>query len=226
MSQLPRRLEPEVMDTALEADDYDSMDHREVNRAFVDDLLVLGSLSGNSSDTPRILDVGTGTAQIPIELCQRSVPARVVGIDLAEEMLKLGRRNLTASGFEARISLERIDAKQSPYDDNSFDVVMSNSIVHHIPKPVTVLHEMSRVLRTEGILFVRDLMRPDDLAALESLVETYAAGANDHQRQLFRDSLHAALTLGEIEELLVATGLPRNWVEQTSDRHWTICGRS
>ena len=62
---LPRVLETEAMDTPAEAADYDAMDHREVNRAFVIDFLAAGPPPGE------ILDLGTGTAQIPIELCRR-----------------------------------------------------------------------------------------------------------------------------------------------------------
>ena len=59
---LERVLEPEVMDTVEEAQDYDSMDHSLVNEIFVQDLLATGPIEGE------VLDVGTGTAQIPIEL--------------------------------------------------------------------------------------------------------------------------------------------------------------
>jgi hypothetical protein len=57
---LNRTLEPEVMDTAADALDYDRMDHREVNRRFVDDFLAA------APDLSDVLDLGTGTAQIPI----------------------------------------------------------------------------------------------------------------------------------------------------------------
>ncbi len=62
---LPRVLEPEVMDSPEEARDYDAMDHAEVNRVFVADFLRFWPGSGF------VLDVGTGTAQIPIELCRQ-----------------------------------------------------------------------------------------------------------------------------------------------------------
>ena len=55
---------------------------------------------------------------------------------------------------------------------------VSNSIVHHIPEPIAVFVEMVRVVRPGGVLFVRDLLRPDDEPTLRNLVELYAAGAN------------------------------------------------
>ena len=57
-------------------------------------------------------------------------------------------------------------------------------------------------------------------------METYAGGENERQRSLFRDSLHAALTLGEVRKLAAGLPLKESHVEQTSDRHWTVVGRA
>lgn len=228
---LPRTLEPEVMDTSREAVDYDAMNHSEVNRAFVADLLAAaaGEADGNcfdANDSPRVLDVGTGTAQIPIELCRRSASCQVTGIDLAGEMLKLGRHNIEHAGLTNRIRLEHVDAKQMPCADASFDVVISNSIVHHIPEPIKVLAEMLRVLCPGGLLFVRDLLRPADAETVEQIVQAYAGEENPHQQKMFRESLHAALTLEDIRGLLSELNVPPNWAKQTTDRHWTIGGHT
>lgn len=212
---LPRRLEPEVMDTSAEATDYDAMDHSQVNRVFSCDFLAVWN------GAVPILDVGTGTAQIPIELCRQDPRPVITAIDLANEMLTLARRNVDDAKLAHRIDLTRIDAKGLPYADDAFGAVISNSIVHHIPVPASVLAEMARVCRPGGLIFVRDLMRPKDQTQLLDLVDQYAKGANEHQRQLFADSLHAALTLVEIQELVMALGYRASTVAATSDRHWT-----
>jgi ubiquinone/menaquinone biosynthesis C-methylase UbiE len=216
---LKRVLEPEVMDTLDEARDYDTMDHREVNRVFVTDLLACGRLEGDA------IDLGTGTAQIPIELCRRHDDCRVVGVDLSINMLELARYNIEAAGLIDRIVLAHTDAKELPYGDEAFDVVMSNSIVHHIPEPAAVLSQAVRVTAPGGLLFFRDLLRPDDDATVKRLVETYAGQANEHQRQMFDDSLRAALSLDEIRQLVEQLGYAGETVQATSDRHWTWCVR-
>ena len=98
---LPRVLEPEVMDTPDEARDYDSMDHAEVNRRFVNDLLPhladyrIPRLAraprpgGGAKQSLRLLDLGAGTAQIPIELCRRTDQVSIVAVDAARHMLNL-----------------------------------------------------------------------------------------------------------------------------------------
>ena len=248
---LPRILETEIMDTPAEALDYDAMDHAAVNRVFVDDLLVAiassrfkvqGSNLGESKFTLNlepgtlnsidpdilidVLDLGTGTALIPIELCRRFEHCRVMACDAAVSMLDQARYNLAAYNFNDRIQLKQVDAKALPFIETKFDVVMSNSIIHHIPEPISVLREAVRVARPGGRLFIRDLVRPATEAERQHLVETYAAGANDHQRQMFADSLHAALSLDEIRDLVASIGFNREGVNQTSDRHWTWVART
>jgi ubiquinone/menaquinone biosynthesis C-methylase UbiE len=105
-----------------------------------------------------------------------------------------------------------------------FDAVMSNSVIHHIPDPADCLREMHRVLAPGGILFVRDLLRPETAEEVERFVEQYAGDENAHSRQMFRQSLHAALTVDEVRNLLTELQLPPDWVTQTSDRHWTLAG--
>lgn len=217
---LSRVLEPEVMDSPQEAIDYDAMDHSTVNRIFVEDFLQVWRQKLGAA-TGEVLDLGTGTAQIPIALLAREPGFHVVGIDLAESMLSLGRRNAAVAGFARQIQLECVDAKRLPYAAGRFAAVMSNSIVHHIPEPGEVLAEACRVLRPGGALFVRDLLRPDDDESVRHLVETYAAGANEHQRQLFEASLRAALSLEEVRGLVAGLGYDAQQVRQTSDRHWT-----
>ena len=212
---LERVLEPEVMDTYEEARDYDSMDHQAVNKLFVDDLLAVGNI-GND-----ILDVGTGTAQIPVELCRQSEDCRIIAIDMAVHMLDLARFNIEVDGFTQRIFLQQIDAKDMQFESEMFDCVMSNSIIHHIPEPLAVLAESMRVTRPRGLLFFRDLLRPESGEEVAHLVSTYAGDENEHQRQMFDDSLRAALSLSEVRAMVSSLGFEAETVQATSDRHWT-----
>jgi ubiquinone/menaquinone biosynthesis C-methylase UbiE len=225
---IPRILEPEVMDSPLEAVDYNTMDHSQVNRVFVDDLVSV--LAANAAiaatSTLRMLDVGTGTALIPIELCRRPGRWHVTAADLAQSMLDVAAENVAAAGLGGQISLQHLDAKRMPFADGQFDVVMTNSILHHIPVPQDCFAEMVRVVSPDGILFVRDLLRPESSAELERLVSLYAGDANAHQQQMFGESLHAALTLEEVQALAKPFGIPAACVRQTTDRHWTLCWKA
>ena len=237
---LTRTLEPEVMDTPDEAADYDSMDHSAVNRLFATDFLFAALEAGllpdssaaappasglSSLSSPEILDLGTGTAQIPIELCRRATGVRVRAVELAEEMLRIARRNVEAAGLTDRITLDQADAKKLTYADGQFAALMSNSIVHHIPNRVHVLAEAVRVVRGGGLIFIRDLLRPGDDKTVRHLVATYAGDATEHQRAMFEASLRAALDLDEIRGLVAELGYAKETVQATSDRHWTWIAR-
>jgi ubiquinone/menaquinone biosynthesis C-methylase UbiE len=215
---LSRVLEPEVMDSPKEALEYDTMDHSAVNADFAE---ALAELLGGDAPAGPMLDVGAGTALIPIEICRRLPRARLVAIDLSRAMLELGQRRLDEAGFAEQVSLQLVDAKALPYADGAFDVVISNSIVHHIPEPRRAMRELSRVLRPGGALLVRDLLRPDDEATLAQLVQRHAGTASPHQRALFEASLWAALRVDEVRALVSELGLPASGVTQSSDRHWT-----
>lgn len=212
---LPRVLEPEVMDSQAEACDYDSMDHSEVNRKFVADFL------RQSPDLADVLDVGAGTAQIPIELWTQAPDVRVLAIDLASWMLKVAQQNVDRAGCRGHVQLELVDAKAMPYPDGRFSAVISNSIVHHIPKPAAVIAEMVRVAQPGAVIYVRDLLRPADEVMLNQLVSQYAGECNEHQQKMFRESLHAALTVDEVRDLVAVHGFSGQSVQATSDRHWT-----
>jgi ubiquinone/menaquinone biosynthesis C-methylase UbiE len=216
---MERVLEVEYMDTLEEARDYDSMDHSAVNRRFVEDLLAV------IPEPTQVLDLGTGTARIPIELCRRVEDCRVLAVDAAATMLDIARLNIEIASLTERVQLDRVDAKRLPYSAGFFAAVMSNSILHHIPEPLEVLREAVRVTAPGGQLFFRDLVRPTSAGQLQQLVACYAGQENEHSRAMFADSLHAALTCEEVQEMVAQLGFDRATVALTSDRHWTWSAR-
>jgi ubiquinone/menaquinone biosynthesis C-methylase UbiE len=230
---LSRVLEPEIMDTESEAISYNAMDHSAVNEKFVTDLLAEIAQRTPPKTRSRlmpaddeaasldVLDLGTGTALIVVEFCNRLTECRVMAADAAAAMLDVAHYNLEVAGLMQRVQLDQIDAKQLHYSDGQFGIVMSNSLIHHIPEPLVVLREAIRVTQPGGILFFRDLLRPDSSEQLTHLVETYAGQETEFSQRMFAESLHAALSLDEIRGLVTSLGFAPETVQQTSDRHWT-----
>ena len=213
---MKRILEPEVMDTIEEARAYDDMDFLEVNTAFVNRLIDLGISDGH------FLDLGTGTARIPIILAKRVPNVQITAIDLSSNMLNIGQKHVNQAELTNRILLEKADAKNLPYTNQSFDGVFSNSIIHHIPDPSSVILEIKRVLKPQGLLYIQDLLRLESTTAIEKIVDTYAKDETQYQRKLFRDSLFAALTVDEVETIIKKTEVTNTKIAQISDRHWSI----
>src|SRR4051812_37854170 len=220
---IARVLEPEAMDLADEAREYDLMDHVSVNAAFVADLLTMAARAGRAlARAGFVLDLGTGTARIPITLCGADASCNVVGIDLAHAMLLVGRENVADAALTSRIALLRARAGALPFGDASMPAVVSNSLIHHLPDPAAAMREAWRVTAPGGVVFIRDLFRPASREELDRLVRVHAAMATAPQRQLFADSLHAALTVDEVREIVATLPFSTASVEATSDRHWTL----
>lgn len=215
MLPLPRTLEPEVMDAPAEAADYDRMDHSGVNSRFVADFLAVWNRRSP------ILDIGTGTARIPIEFCGRWPTGTVVAIDLSAEMLRIARDNVDRAGFGGRIELVRVGVRAMPWPTGAFPAIVANSLIHHIPEPATAFAEILRLAAANATIFVRDLLRPNSTAAVEALVDLHARDESELARKLFRESLRASLTLDEVRSFVGALGFASETVRQTSDRHWT-----
>jgi ubiquinone/menaquinone biosynthesis C-methylase UbiE len=213
---MERILEPEVMDTWLEATAYDAMDFVAVNTAFATDAISL------DPHAIKILDVGTGTARIPILMCQQQPQYLITGVDLAQSMLIIGQRNVEEAGLTQRIRLERVDSKKMPYPDLEFDMLISNSLVHHLPDPLSFFAEIKRLVRPGGAILICDLIRPENDRIVNELVAKVGENYDAHQQQLFHDSLKAALTLAEVQELIDRVGLLHVDLLQSSDLHWTI----
>jgi ubiquinone/menaquinone biosynthesis C-methylase UbiE len=213
---MERILEPEVMDTEAEALEYDAMDFWAINTLFAQRAVELGS------QIAQVLDLGTGTARIPILIAQARPAWQIIAIDLAESMLAIARKNVVSAKLETQIQLELIDTKQLPYPSFSFDGVISNSLIHHLPDPLPFFRELKRVLKPQGFLLLRDLIRPNSSVIADAMVTEIGTEYSPHQTQLFRDSLGAAFTLEEIQSFVEAVGLSDVKVYQSSERHWTI----
>src|SRR4030095_9234532 len=101
------------MDTDEEACAYDAMDHREVNAKFIDDFLLACPEAAaaddndeawfDSDDRVSVLDLGTGTAQIPIELCRRTDRVRIMAADAAIAMLEIARFNVEFASVQQQV---------------------------------------------------------------------------------------------------------------------------
>ncbi len=215
---IERILEPEVMDNELEAQEYDQMDFTEVNRDFA----LFASKLAKEEDKLKVLDIGTGTAQIPIILADLRPKWHITAIDLARSMLTIAEKSIREKNKSSQITLQLIDGKKMPYPDNSFDLVISNSLIHHIPEPLRLLKEINRVIRPSGVVLLRDLFRPESENDIEKIVKEANLDYSPKQRQLFKDSLYAALTIDEIKDLASEMEWYSAQVFQSSSRHWTL----
>lgn len=106
----------------------------------------------------RILDVATGTGDLAIAALRLS-PDEVVGVDLSENMLAVGRKKLDKKGIQ-NISMHQGDSEHLPFEDNSFDAITVGFGVRNYENLEKGLKEMRRVLRPGGKLVVLEFSKP------------------------------------------------------------------
>ncbi|HSS10522.1 MAG TPA: methyltransferase domain-containing protein [Acidimicrobiales bacterium] len=125
-------------------------------------------LLGHLESGQRVLDVGCGPGTITIDLAGFVAPGMVVGVDAAAEVVgRAEAQRAEAQRAEARranvgergdnhVRFATADTYALPFADGAFDVVHAHQVLQHLSEPVAALLEMRRVLRTNGIVAVRD----------------------------------------------------------------------
>ena len=99
----------------------------------------------------KVLELGSGSAFIWAQ-CPERIPAswEITLSDLSEGMLTAARKN--TSSLSRVFSFREIDAQSIPFEDATFDIVIANHMLYHVPNRPQALSEIRRVLKSEGIL--------------------------------------------------------------------------
>jgi ubiquinone/menaquinone biosynthesis C-methylase UbiE len=208
------------MDLVAEAEAYAAADFSQVNQAFVDRLLELAGARA----TARALDLGTGPADIPIRVLRARPGWRVVAVDASGPMLDIARRAVERSGLAAAIELVNVDAKSMPFPSHSFDVIFSNSILHHVTDADDLWAEVRRLGHAGTVVLMRDLARPADADAARRIVEQYASNESQTLQEEYYRSLLASYRPDEVRSQLDRAGLTTLEVAMVSDRHLDVYG--
>jgi SAM-dependent methyltransferase len=224
MTALSTRIpEPELMDEAAQAKAYADADFAAPHERCVD-LFAASWPAARGAVAGVALDLGCGPADVVVRMARRFPSLVVDGVDGAEAMLVLGRARVQAAGLGNRVRLHRAFLPDDPLPRTSYDVVTSNSILHHLHDPQVLWRTLWRAAAPGAHVFVMDLMRPSTTEAADALVQRYAAGEPDVLRRDFHASLLAAFTPDEVRAQLASAGLGALVVDVVSDRHLTIRG--
>ena len=166
-------------------------------------------LAARGLDTVRVLDVGTGAADIPTGLLRAGGPwqaMQVTAIDSRPEVIEAAQALEPSLAREPRLSLAVADGRSLPYPDGSFDVAHASLVLHHLEPDdaVAFLRELRRVARI-GVV-VNDLER-SRLGWLGAWLILHAMTRNRFTLHDGPLSVRRAYRRGEARDLLAAAGL-------------------
>ncbi len=212
--------EPELMSDQSQVDAYAKADF---SSAHSDLTLNLKNRIPRGFQPQRILDLGSGPGDMAYRLAEVFPSATFTYIDGSDSMIAACKEY-----FKSRFSeLDRFhficERIQNFNPSQPFDLVFSNSLLHHLEDPFEFWGCVQRSMDENTFVFVSDLLRPSSSAIADSMVQKYAKNEPTVLKEDFFNSLLAAYTKEEVEEHLTRTRLQSKLIwEQTSDRHW-VC---
>ena len=110
--------------------------------------------------TEKILDIATGTGDLAILLTKKLSPKKLIGVDLSEQMLEIGRKKVAQTGLDNIITLEQADCMNLPFENNTFDCITVAYGVRNFEHLEQGYREMNRVIKPGGVLCVIELSTP------------------------------------------------------------------
>jgi len=197
-------LKPRVIETnegiqnELTAQVFDAFAKTMRNKGWngVDSMLQSGISSGN------ILEIGPGPGYIGLELLKKLSGAALTGCEISPAMIKIAEKNAASYSVDAKYV--QGNAISMPFEDSSFDAVISNGSLHEWEDPKRVFNEIYRVLRQGGRYCVTDLRR--DVGWLKRSMVYHSTNPKEMRPGLL-SSLNASYTEGEILEILSGSSL-------------------
>ena len=211
---MKRELESEIVKSEGDAREFNilSWERQAHARAFLKKYLAY--CKGN-----KVLDVGSGFATLAIYAASLNEKYTVDCVELSDETNKIARENIREKSLENRIKIIKTDAKNMELPSNNYDIAICCDMLHHIEEPVYVINEMVRVVKADGSILIRDVLRPESKTELERIIMERAEDiGNTNTDKTVRESAIAALSLDEIKKIVQMSNL-KNYKIIAEKRH-------
>ncbi len=141
-------------------------------------------------------------------------------------MLAIGIDDVHNRGLSKQITLKRCLLPDESLPSQSFNAIISNSLLHHLTDPAVIWQTIKKCAIPGASIFVMDLKRPESIDEVNKLVKQYAYDAPTILKKDFYNSLMAAYQTDEVVQQLSQTGLDDFNVAVVSDRHLIVWGNA
>ena len=219
MQRIP---EPELMEGDEQARAYAAADFSRAHQSYV---TLFAETFPKRPGAAAALDLGCGPADVTLRFAKANPGYTFHAVDGSAAMLDQARQAVKSQrlpGKRVRFVEGRIPGAPIPL--KQYDVILSNSFLHHLHDPQVLWQCVRNYARKGTIVFVTDLFRPVSRARAHSLVRKYSAGEAPILKRDFYNSLLAAFTPSEVQAQLTQARLACLAVKVISDRHLVVFG--
>jgi ubiquinone/menaquinone biosynthesis C-methylase UbiE len=155
------------------------------------------------------------------------MPWDLWGVDMSTGMLKIAANQAInqLSTHHQPINLVLSDIKKTGLPNNFFDVIISNSVLHHLADPILFWREIKRIAKPKAFIFIRDLRRPASDIQADKIVALHVGNESSVVQTHYRSSLQSAYTVFEINQQLAEVQLCGLKVKELEDRYLDVYGQ-
>jgi len=125
----------------------------------------------NVAEGSSVLEVAPGPGYLAIELAKRG-KYTIVGMDISKTFVEIAQKNASEAGVGAAIEFRQGDAAHMPFNDETFDLIISTAAFKNFADPVGALREMYRVLKENGTGVIIDMRRDASDEAINDSVKS------------------------------------------------------
>ncbi|MEJ2114598.1 MAG: class I SAM-dependent methyltransferase [Gammaproteobacteria bacterium] len=222
---MQRVVEPELMNDPEQVLAYSKADFEASHQSIVEHFAqIFPNIFSDSRPLHYILDLGCGSADVTVRFAHQFPSCKIDAVDGAEEMLKQAEMLIKRESLAERITLYHQRLPNCTFENKSYDVIISNSLLHHLHEPKHLWSVIKQLATTNTAIYVCDLFRPDTKLEANELVDQYANKEPEVLRKDFYNSLLAAFTPDEVRTQIDSEELDSLNIDIVSDRHMLIYG--
>lgn len=211
------------MDESAQVEAYAAADFSSANALFIQQIL---ERIDRIHPARSLLDLGCGPADISFDIARQLPATHVTALDGSSSMLAFAAETLARQpDIEPRISLHHACLPDSNLPPGVFDIIVSNSMLHHLHNPADFWQTITSCGRPGALVVVMDLFRPESRTRARQIVDENAADEADILQEDFFNSLLAAFTPEEVSQQLADAGLPNFEISLVSERHFCATGQ-
>lgn len=218
MERIP---EPELMNDPEQVLAYSNADFEAAHQSIIENF---SQIFPNDLPLQNVLDLGCGSGDVTVRFAHRYPGCKIDAVDGAEEMLKQAKIHIKEESLRERITLHHQQLPNCTFENESYDAIISNSLLHHLHEPQHLWSIIKQFATNTTAVYVCDLFRPDSSQGASDLVDQYANKEPEILRKDFYNSLLAAFTPDEVRAQINNAGLDSLNIDVVSDRHMLIYG--